>query len=208
MLANEIATRVKRQFGDESNVQITDDDIFRWINDAIREVATANDLLQTTAVTSIVSGQQDYTLPNDILTLRSIRYNGKKLKGLSIQESEEYIDSDSAVAEGTPFCFWIYAHDLTIYPIPQENVVNGLKIYYTRQPEEVNAGGDTPEIPAAYHNRLVEYCLAQAYELDENWSASQLKAQQFTEGVKALTHQQDWTSQDFYSHITSSLDDC
>ena len=43
----DVANRVKRTFGDESGVQVTDDDIIRWVNDAQLEISRQNeDLLE------------------------------------------------------------------------------------------------------------------------------------------------------------------
>ena len=201
----EIATRVKRQFGDESNVQVTDPDILRWINDAQREIASNNELLQTVATTAVVPGQREYTLPPDILLLRSVHYKGMKLRPLNSREAEEYLVNRPV--EGTPTMFWIWANKIALYPQPTESDADDIQIFYTRQAAIVDSNDDAPELPLEYHNRIVEYCLAQAYELDENWSAAQLKAQQFTQGVQVLKYDGQNTN-DFYPMITSSADDC
>lgn len=52
MLVSEIATRVKRQFGDEAGAQIEDADILRWVNDAMIDIARTNNLLQISATTA------------------------------------------------------------------------------------------------------------------------------------------------------------
>jgi hypothetical protein len=49
MLVSEIATRVRRQFGDDVGILITDADIIRWVNDAQREIAVKANLLQVRA---------------------------------------------------------------------------------------------------------------------------------------------------------------
>lgn len=200
MLASEIATRVKRQFGDEADIQIKDEDILRWINDAQREIASANDLLQTVATTAVVANQREYTLPANILLLRSVHYQGQKLRPLNSREAEEYLAT--GVATGTPIYFWAWANKINLYPQPDSTDPDDLQLFYTRQPTEVTAVGDTPEIPLEYHNAIVQYCLAQAYELDENWSAAQTKSQQFNSGVANLKGKEE--ANDFYPHITST----
>jgi hypothetical protein len=58
----DIAVRVKRTFGDEAGVQIVDDDIIRWINEAQEEITNDNQgLLEATGVANIIQGQQDYS---------------------------------------------------------------------------------------------------------------------------------------------------
>lgn len=205
MNGTEIATRVKRQFGDESGVQVTDADVIRWIGDAQREIAGANDLLQTVAHTAVVPGQQAYDLPPDILLLRSVRYQGRKLQALSNREAEEYIQREDN--DGQPSHYWVWAGVINLYPQPTTSDPDDLQIFYTRQPANLTALTQTPELPLEYHNRIVEYCLAQAYELDENWEAAQQKASQFNNGLASLKGKEEWTTRDYYPSITSVPED-
>lgn len=203
MNVSEIAARIKRQFGDESGVQVTDDDIYRWVNDAQKDIAMAQTLLETVATTPIVANQNEYTLPLNILTLRSIRVLGNKIKVLSLQEAEEYIpnfDLSSAWITGVPEVAWIWANTIALYPVP--NTSGSLKVYYTRNPIEITAGTDTPELPTKYHLRIVEYCLAQAYEMDENWDAAGNKVSQFSSSINAMRDDEKWTDRSFYPTIT------
>lgn len=198
---SDIIARVERQFGDEANIQIEDADIIRWINDAQRELALHNNLLQARAVADSARGQAEYTLPLDVLTIRSVRYAGEKLQPLSAQEAEEHIDNTTET--GTPSRFWVWAQRITVHPAPAAPLTGGLQIFYSRQPATVSVATDIPELPVQYHNRIVEYCLQKAYELDENWAAAQVKGQQFQEGVQELKGNVDWVERDFYPTITS-----
>lgn len=211
MLVSEIATRVMRQFGDEAGVQIDNSDIIRWVNDAMREIAISADLVQTIGSAPLVSGQNSYTLPANVLTLRSVRYNGMKLTPLSQTEFEEYIDSTaSTYPTGTPTHFTAWGGSLQVYPAPDSSAVataSTLQIFYTGTPLEVTAVTDTPVLSVQYHNRIVEYCLQQAYELDENWGAAQQKAQQFEQGVRELRNEQQWAARDVYPSITTLPED-
>lgn len=207
MLLSEIATRVKRTFGDEAGAQITDQDIIRWANDAQREIAVNNDLLQVTATTATVAGQDQYALPPDLLTLKSVRFQGRRLSSMTSAEMGEMIGSD-AVTRGIPTHFSVFAKKIDLYPAPDSSDPDDLQVYYTRQPMELMATTDTPELPAQYHNRIVEYCIAQAYELDDNLESSQKKMQQFEDGVARLKGVADWQDQDVYPSISVSANDC
>lgn len=208
MNVQDILTRVQRNFGDTANVQIDQTDILRWINDAQREIVLANQLLQSVATSTTVAGTNTYTIPADLLTLRSIKHGGIKLRALSLTEAEQYIpnfDDTSNYPSDVPTHFWIWANQLTLYPNPS-TANKELKIYYTRQPVAVVLLADIPELPVQYHNRLVEYCLQQAYELDENWAAADAKKTQFTTGVNNTKDNVDWAERDFYPSITSTDD--
>lgn len=201
---NDIAIRVKRQFGDTANIQIDDTDIIRWATDAIRDIALNNDIFQTIGTVNVIPAVADYSLPSDILTLRSIRYNGQKLYALNSNEAEEYLaKSDLINNSGTPTHFSTWGGTITMYPIP-DSTVAVLKVYYTRQPVLPTLITDGIELPVQYHNIIRDYCLQQAYELDENWTAAQTKGAQFTEGVRTLKTNATWEHQDYYPMITST----
>jgi hypothetical protein len=69
----EIATYVKRQFGDESGVQVSDADIVRWINTAARDIFTQKEPLKSIKTAALVANQSQYTWPADILQVQSVR---------------------------------------------------------------------------------------------------------------------------------------
>lgn len=206
MLVSEIATRVKRQFGDEAGAQITDADIIRWCNDAQREIAASNDLLQVIATTAVVAGTDQYTLPTDILTLRNVRYAGVKLRFLTPEESTTLIGTDTTTI-GTPTHYSIFANKIDLFPAPDTTSATNLQLYYTRQPVDVTVVGDTPELPLKYHNRIVEYCIAQAYELDDNYESYEKKMKVFNDGVDKLKGTAEWADQDVYPSISVGVSD-
>lgn len=205
MNVGDIKIRVKRQFGDESNVQVLDTDIMRWINDACLDFATKNELLETKATSASILGIAEYTLPIDIRSLRSIRYNGIKLRGMSLQQADEYINSYEDVSnypQGIPEAFWIWANKFVVYPTPDIAGATSFTVYYHRLPVDVITDSQIPDIPKIYHPRIVEYCLQQAYELDENLEAMTIKGNQVASGL--LREQEDLTFTDrtYYPTIT------
>ena len=206
MLVSEIATRVKRQFGDEAGAQITDADIMRWINDAQREIAANNDLLQATATSNIVAGTDQYNLPTDVLTLRSVRYNGRRLALMTADEAANYVNQDTAKSSGEPTAYSLWGLKIDLYPTPAAALVGGLSVAYTKIPTQVTALGDTPELPQQYHGRIVEYCLAQAHELDDNMESYQAKMNQFQDGMDRMKGM-DAPDQIVYGGISTSIAD-
>lgn len=207
--AGDVKTRVQRTFGDEAGSQVLDADVYRWINDAQREIAIANDLLQTKGTQDGTASTSAYTLPTDILKLISVKYNGVSLRAITMQEADELIgDVDDTVnfPTGTPTHFWVWAGQINLYPQPDATLADGITIYYIRQPTDITADADTLDLPIEYFNRVVEYCLAQAYEMDENYEAANSKLAQFKAGVADLQQNETWEQQEFYPHITSLPD--
>ena len=201
----EIATRVKRAFGDEAGAQINDTDILRWVNDAMKDIAINNDLLQVKATSDALIGVSEYHIPLDMLTLRSVKFKGSLLKPMSIQEANEYANGHDTTAEeptGTPTHYWLWSNTINLYPTPDRDEYGQLMLYYTRQPAVLTLTTEVPEIAPQYHTRLVEYCLAQAYELDADMESYKMKMQQFQDGMDRLKDNSERTQHDFYPSIT------
>lgn len=207
----DIAARVKRQFGDEDGSQVTDADIVRWINDAQREISVQHDLMQKKATAATVANQNSYSLPADILRLRSVKFQGITLEGISLEQADELLPANAqSVAQGyptgTPCSFWVFAGQINLYPAPASTSASDLTIYYTATIVDLAAlTGDAPNIitlPPEYHNSILEYCLKQAYELDANTALMQAKGNEFQQGIDRLKANTDWQNQATYPSIT------
>lgn len=212
MNVQDVADRVKRTFGDDAGVQVTDADIFRWINDAQLQISVDNeDLLETVANSDIVSGQADYTTPTNLNTLRSLMYNNFRLRGVSFSNFNEYLDGfkspNNTYGTGRPEVFMVYGGTITLFPTPQENITGGLRIYYSRHPASIGNLADALTVPDRYHNAVVEYCLKMAYEMDENLWMVEMKGQGFDQTIQKLKNQEKWTSREYYPRITTLPED-
>lgn len=216
MIVSDILTRVKRQFGDESGVQVTDDDILRWVNDGQRQIVMSNDgLLETTSTSNSVANQQSYSVPTNLLIFKSVSFKGTgqvsyvQLRGMSFNEFQKHIDSwdGDTTQTGTPVVYTLYAGNIIVYPIPDTSITSAFKIYYTRKPTDVVNSGDTPDLPLLYHETLVKYCLQQAYEMDEDWQAFTSKSTEVAADLSLLRGRDDWKQQDTYPTITVLTED-
>lgn len=201
---DQVITYVKRQFGDESGVQVGNDDIIRWINAAEQEVISANQVLKAVATTSTVASQDEYTLGTgiDLQYINSIHVDGRKLPYKNFNEAEGYITlNDPDKTQVTRPEFWYeWAGTVYLYPIP--DAVYPLKVYYHRVPVALTTTSDTLNVPDNYFNRIVEYCMAQAYELDDNLDAALAKSQQFQSNLVSQSFDENASSYDKYPMIT------
>ena len=178
--AKDVADYVKRAFGDEAGVQVVDSDVIRWINAAQEEIVSANDVLKGTAQTAMTAGTYDYPLQSlDIKSLHSVIINGAKIQYYSFEDAEQKIFSEDPqrVQTGKPWLWYEWGGTINLYPTPDAN--GTITLYFTKNPTKVVDLTSTLGLPDNYFNRIVEYVLAQAYELDENFSAHANKIQQF-----------------------------
>lgn len=184
--ASDVIAAVKRQFGDEAGIQVTDSDILRWINEAQREILVVNKTFKATAVTDLTAGTYEYTFPDEpIVDIQSIWVGGKRLEYKSFPEFEEYIvaGDPQRITTGVPEVWTEWAGSFIFWPTPDVDTVGGIKIHFTKGATDVTDANSTLSVPDLYLNRVIEYCLAQAYELDEDFQSSQVKMSQFTEGL-------------------------
>ena len=219
MNLGDVKTRVKRQFGDESGVQITDEDITRWANDCIQYIVTENEgLLEKIDVVDLVAGQQDYTPPTDLLTLKAVHIKPREdalsythIQGYDLQKFDAYVDGwdGTFYGPGTPYVYTIYAELLKIFPIPDSSAIGGLKFFYNRKPVLLAETDDSIELdlPPNYHNAVVSYCLQQAYELDENMDSYSRKGADVEGIIKLNRYRQGKANEESYPKITLNPED-
>lgn len=201
----DVILEVKRTFGDESGVQITDSDIIRWINAAQLEVAMRNpEVLPAMVLINATAEQADYPLlaniPN-VLTIQSIHYNNKPVKHMQFQEAEQYLMGDDAQYDGDSPTFWYErAGVVTFYPPSSETKAAAIKVYYNKRPETVSSN-TLLSLSDHYYNGILAFVLEQAYLLDENPQLAGVVAAKFDQNVTRM-QERTATQSDYYPFIT------
>jgi hypothetical protein len=191
-------TDVKRRFGDESGVQLEDADILRWANDGQQQIVTENKVLRAKGTLATVVGTAEYTFPAEsIFSVNSIHHDGIPMRNITLQEAEETIlSSDGASETGTPVVWWLWDETFTIWPTPE--AAGTLTLYFTRYPTELTGDpNQVLDVSDKYYPALVSFVLQQAYEMDEDWQASQAKEAQFKTAL-AEQREEDFLASDNY----------
>lgn len=204
MLVSDIQTRVLRQFGDQFQGRIKTDDIIRWINDGMRQLVIKNELLQVRANIALVAGQIEYPFPVNILNLLAVTFRGTMMQGMGLSEFLHLTQDADGEVEGVPTHFTPFAANIRVYPKPTSaQAGENLQVFYLRIPTDVTAAGNTPEVPTVYHERLVEYCLAQAAEFDEDTARYQFKMNEFDQRSAELKDRMEWQERDQYPVVAA-----
>ncbi len=211
MIVGDVITRVRRTFGDEAAVQVSNDDIIRWINDGQIEIVKRNDAaLQTTGFTDLAANQSSYVLPTDLLILRSLRYkytdmqSFRALRFMSMQQFDETVDGWDGTAYGSssPLFFTKYENKVVLFPTPDKAATGGLKILYNKKPTDVSALPDALGLPLIYHNSILVYCMWQASLLDEDHEPALMYQNNFQGGMDLLSLEETSDPVDKYQSIT------
>ena len=206
----DVFSEVKRAFGDESGVQLTDADLFRWVNAGQLDIVSKSKLLKAVAQTDIVANQGFYEFPSvAILEVESLHVNGVPTPALTFVEAEEYILKFDPERKdvGTPKIWYSYAEKIFLWPVPDASYAKGLTLYYTPAPVVVSTVGDTLSLPDKYFNTLVQYVLYKAYEMDENFEASSIKMQEMMTNLADFAEDETKVLNRTYGHITVVEDD-
>lgn len=207
----DVATEVKRLFGDEDGVQITDADILKWINGAQRKIVSLNPILQRSLVRDTVAGQASYLFPSDrVQYVQSISYKGIPLQPYSYQEAQAYILSDGLpqVASGAiPTIWWPWAQAIYLWPIPDKAAVGGLTMDYVADPEDLTVIADPLSVPDRYFDAVIEQVMMKAHILDENWDAAGFAKGMFGESLSQLSEQENKIRINTYPTITVRAED-
>lgn len=207
--AQQIIDRLKRQFGDESGAQVTDPDIIAWINAGQQEINLRNRIIKGTATLPTVIGTRVYTFPAvSIMEIMTLFYNGKPIDPVAYQEAQTYIvkNDPTFTLTGTPVFWYEWGPNLNLYPTP--DAVGTLSMDYVGYPTDVTTGADTLAVPDSYFNSLLEYCLKQAYEQDDDWTGSSIKGDALDKSLGNLAEDGQRYQRNTYPIITIVDEEC
>lgn len=202
---DEVFIWIKRQFGDESGVQITDADILRWTNQAQIEIASIVKVIQAVSTGALVSGTYSYDLPiAGAIEIVSINVNGQPVQGLDFQQAQQHImeNDPTRIASGQPKYWWQWANKVYFWPTPNTSSVSGIEIYSVGIPPVLTSGLDTIGIPDKYFEAIIMFCMAKAFELDEDQQAAQAARQQFSDRIGTSYEDDSRGETLFYPSIT------
>lgn len=213
-----IASRVKRQFGDESGVQVTDDDILMWLNDAMTEAAVQNDSINLKrAVAPSVSGEFTITLPDstNLAAIHSISYRPSvataymPLTFVSPNSFDElFPDWENSSSKGIPGFYSVAeTGEFKVFPAPSSSEASAFSILYNSFFAEYEDLEAVMSISARYFQYLLEYCLMKAYEMDENWEAADRKASFIQSTLNSLSANDTNLNQTKYPVLSSTPED-
>jgi hypothetical protein len=178
---------VKRMFGDESGVQLTNSDIVRWVNEAQVDLSSQNQILPAVATIPVTANVATYDLSAvtpRIDSIASILLDGRRVGNIPISQAEESISlSDPEGIEiGAPQFWYEWAGEITFWPKPGQNYTMTLR--YTAEPTDVTTNNsDLLSVPDECFTDIVNFVLMKAYEMDENAEMMAVKQAEYSTSV-------------------------
>lgn len=215
----DLITEVKAQFGEEGDVQITDDHVIRWLNRGAREIAIRTQFLQKTVNKNLVAGTPTYDLGNEVdrlMRIDSVFVSGIPLKIIPVAEADRdirYLDPQGTAESADPSVAWLDDNVLNLHPKPSTSVTNGIRVKLLAYPEavtgKVDGGGDPVKLPVPdrLYNQLIQFCLAQAQYLDADPEQAKNASKEFEEGMARQSNLQNASPNAEYAQVQFDPDD-
>lgn len=134
---------------------LSNDSVIRKINIVQGELFRTTCRVKTMSIFNLQSGVFAYALPFPQSSLLSVVIQGR-----------EYNYQDTKRESNTPFYYFIGTNGLGIYPTPEENIENGISMFYYKSPAQLasDALDAVPELDADFHLLLVYGALVQICE--------------------------------------------
>ena len=170
---------VKRQFGDEYNKIITEDDIYQWIYDA-----------ETQIIRETGTNQSSVTQPCSAFPLTvpdSVNITRVTVKGIAIQfiwKDELDLLQQGEAQVGDPAQYW-YRFNKQIFLWPDCTNSDSVKVWYSKIPV-LMAGSPSVNVftvPEPYHNDIIKYCLSRAHNKDQNTEMEARELERFEKNI-------------------------
>lgn len=184
-----------------------DAEIRAWINEAVRDVARKTEALMTRAVVSVSAGDQDITMPTDILRVQKVEWTEDGNDKVYTLELIDFVAADSvwwtdqAITESRPRMFTMRgyggAHVGVLYPKP--SIGGDLIVHYYAVSSDLATDntddGETLAIPAGFEDLVLDYVayLALRRDRDPRWKEHK---QSYDENLSGMIEQtRRWTDQ-------------
>lgn len=192
---------------DETNAQYwTNPELDRYLNEAVRDMARRTESLQGIKVHDVETNRPTYDAPKDMIRIYRIEYHQSSDYIISL-EYQPFNEMDSIwftsrdVPGTFPYFYSLWGapsaentSQIYLYPIPGEDIGEGLHIFYYRMPKPMSQDSDPAEIPNGWEDLVPLYCehVARRKEGDPRWKdAYELYVERLDDMHRVTRHYSD-----------------
>ena len=142
MTLAQMRTEVYARLGEQAGFY-SDDNINQWLNDGVDDIVLRLEPVIADASIDIVSGTWEYLLPEDLISIKTVLTKDSDDDWVNMFETtmEQLFRDDPAwesTTNGPPASQWYWKENtLGIFPVPNTDITEGLRIIYTCRPEEM-----------------------------------------------------------------------
>lgn len=182
MIVSDVIRKAGRRFGDSSNVMISNQDWYDFINDAVFRIVREVGALEATSTAAANTFPLNF--PADFVRVIDVKYGTDPLAMIQAEDLEaKQVDiSDNPDA---PYFYYLENFKIKLYPVPPVGDTTTVTTNYVKMPTNVVSTGDSIGIPTMYHEDIVTWCVARCHERNENWSAMDRFEKEFFDSTGA-----------------------
>lgn len=160
MNKGEIRTAVRDEISEPTPGFVSNTEIDRWTNRANYDLAEAAGMESGTSTTvTTVSGTESYDLASDFGLVDQVELvDASDPNAFDILQPKEHQERQDQT--GKPAGYYVLAGKL--YVVPKPDGVYTLRVWYLRTGVTLTADGDTPIVPARYHDLITLFDISQA----------------------------------------------
>lgn len=203
MTPTQIIEGARNKYNATSDNFYSDQELLGVIYQACLELAIETECIERTYETTTVIDQQEYNYPTNIISIKRITYNGRKLEPVTFREDDRLTLYNQATTQsGTPQYYTIFNETIALRPIPDD--VQELKVWGTSEPQIIDSIQAPLEIPSRFHYGITDFVSAYLAEKDQNFSFATNLLQRWADfKVKAKQDFRRSKRGDSFSHVQS-----
>lgn len=169
MTSQEIIDAARNAYSAVADTFFTDAELFDLLYKYCNELATENDIIESTSsTTTTVSGTRTYAFPTRLIKPVRVFWNGTPLMKTDFRGDDQITGSDedtTSTGSTTHYFFW----DKTFYLRPIPNAAYTLKVFGFYEHIRVTASTSI-SIPSEFHMLLVDPIVSNMHGKDSNGS--------------------------------------
>lgn len=199
-----------------------DAELNRYLNEGAIQVARRSESLRSTASINIVAGTADYTAPTNIIRNYRAEYarSSNEIWPLEPRDLNSmdplWVPYRTNQSRPAVYTMWGVSGAMTIslWPVPNESITGGLKLYYYKLPTAMATDGASLDLPNGWDELPVLYAEYVALRKDKqpNWQEAKGEFEQKMQEMMTLTMRftdqvSSYMSESAYSGLPAWLTD-
>lgn len=182
MTPQEVMDIARSQYNATGDTFFVETEMLRWITQGCQELAAKALTIRKIYTTTTVASTQEYALPSNIIAIKRMTYDGKKLDPYTFREDDSVTALNFDLTDtGTPIYYAKWDTSVFLRPIPDD--AKTLKIFCYTRPETVTATS-VIEVPEDYHHDIADYLVWRMALKDGNVTIAREYQAEWKEAVR------------------------
>lgn len=183
MTLTEMLTACQNQYNAISDNFFTESELLTYVWRCSNVLARRAFVIERTYSTVSVSGTQEYAYPSTTIAIKRVTYDGAKMSLITFREDDLLSLTNSATTTtGTSRYYTIFNYIMALRPIPDTSALV-IKVYSYNLAQQLTSINSTLEIPAQYHDGMIDGVVAQMCRKDQNFTGAATYQQLFEQFV-------------------------